>query len=197
MLEFFQGVLQAKAPDRVVLDLGAMGVGLRVSRRTFEALPAEGTAVRLLAHLHVMQDGFELYGFADDEERRLFRMLIAIPKVGPSVAMALLSSGKPEEILQWVLAEDQKQLTKVPGIGPAVARRILMELKPRLEKAGVTLIAMSGRGPEPIDDAQLEAVAALEALGFSRTDAYRKVARILAEENDLSLEETIKRALQS
>jgi len=180
MYEFIKGSLASKQPDQAVVEAGGIGYRMKISLQTFESLPGIGEPVTLLTHLHVREDIFELFGFSDAAERAFFHQLIAISKIGPKAALTILSGGTPQELSSWVLLEDAARLAKLQGIGPTTARRIIAELKPRLEKAGETLaelgsISATAKGES---GALEDAILALEALGFQRSDAYARIRKV-------------------
>ena len=197
MYEFISGKLVAKHADHIILETGGIGYRLKISFSTYEALPATGEPVKIHTYLHVREDIFELYGFAKPLEREFFFKLIAISKVGPKAALAILSAGSPEDICNWVLAEDAKTIAKTPGIGPTTAKRIILELKPKMAKGlGISEVG-SLTGDLGTTSIENEAILALEALGYSRSDVYAKIRRIIQEsESQLSTEQLIKKALQ-
>ena len=120
----------------VVVDVQGVGYRLAVSGETLEHVPAAGKEVTLHSHLIVRDDALALYGFATEEERDLFLMLLAVQSVGPKVALAVLSGGSPRELLAALAAGDAARFQAVPGIGKRTAERIVVELR---EKAGVAL----------------------------------------------------------
>jgi holliday junction DNA helicase RuvA len=153
----------APAGGDVVIECGGVGYRLAVSAETLKHVPAAGKPVTLHSHMIVRDDALQLYGFATEEERDLFLMLLAVQSVGPKVALAVLSGGSPRELLSALAAGDSKRFQAVPGIGKRTAERIIVELR---EKAGVTvpedMIAVS-RG----DDPRTLARDGLIGLGFS------------------------------
>ena len=196
MYEFITGKLISKTQDQAVLECAGIGYKLKTSFYTFEQLPLPGEEVKLYTYLHVREDIFELYGFTQPMEREFFFKLIAISKVGPKVALAILSGGSPDDIRNWVLAEDAKTIAKTPGIGATTAKRIILELKPKLEKGmdtGPVGDLTSGVG----QDIESEALMALEAIGYARSEVYAKLRTIITEEGpDLSVEALIKKVLK-
>lgn len=197
MYEYLSGKLVSKLPDHIVIEAGGIGYRLKISFSTYQSLPSVGEQVKIFTYLHVREDIFELYGFAKPLEREFFFKLIAISKVGPKAALAILSAGSPEDIRNWVLAEDAKTIAKTPGIGPTTAKRIILELKPKIERG----LGESDPGQLTSDlgdqDIEREAILALEALGYSRSDMYAKIRKIMREgEGDLTTEQVIKKALQ-
>jgi len=197
MYEFISGKLDSKQSDLMVIEANGIGYRLKISFSTYEQLPVVGTQVKVYTHLHVREDIFDLFGFAQKVEREFYYKLIAISKIGPKAALAILSGGSPADISNWILAEDAKTIAKTPGIGPTTAKRIILELKPKIEKelgtsGGGSLVA--DLGTSSIED---EAIMALEALGYARSDVYAKIRRIV-EENDseLTTEQLIKKTLK-
>ncbi len=196
MYEFISGKLVSKQADHIVIETGGIGYRLKVSYSTFEQLPGEGEAVKIFTHLHVREDIFDLYGFAQKAEREFYHKLIAISKIGPKAALAILSGGSPADISNWIMAEDAKTIARTPGIGPTTAKRIILELKPKIEKGlGFTDPGhlTSSLGTSSIED---EAIMALEALGYARSEVYTKIRRIVKDSaTELTTEQLIKKTL--
>jgi Holliday junction DNA helicase RuvA len=119
-----------------VIDCGGVGYRLAVSAQTLSKLPALGERASLHTHLIVRDDALALYGFATEEERELFLMLLSVQSVGPKVALAVLSGAPPAELLSSLAAGDTDRLQAVPGIGKRTAERIIVELR---EKVGASL----------------------------------------------------------
>jgi holliday junction DNA helicase RuvA len=135
MIALVAGDVAVRRADHVVVET-ASGVGYRlaVSAETLRHVPAVGSPVSLHSHLIVRDDAIQLYGFATEEERDLFLLLIGVQSVGPKVAQAVLSGGPPRELLSALAAGDAARFQAVPGIGKRTAERIIVELR---EKAGV------------------------------------------------------------
>ena len=135
MIALVAGEVSVRRPDHVVIET-ASGVGYRlaVSAETLRQVPAAGESVSLLTHLVVREDALSLFGFATEEERDLFLLLLGVQSVGPKMALAVLSGGPPRELLSAVAGGDTARLQAVPGIGKRTAERIVVELR---EKVGV------------------------------------------------------------
>ena len=167
MIALLSGEVALRRGDHVVVACGGVGYRLAVSAHTLGKVPAVGRPATLHTHLVVRDDALALYGFASEEERELFLMLIGVQGVGPKVALAVLSGGSPRELLAAVAAGDTARLQAVPGVGKRTAERIVVELR---EKVGAV-------GPEdPIvvaraDDPRLLARDGLVGLGFSIQEA--------------------------
>jgi holliday junction DNA helicase RuvA len=167
MIALVSGSVAVRRADHVVVDCGGVGYKLSVSGETLRHVPAVGRNVLLHAHMVVRDDALQLYGFATEEERELFVMLLGVQSVGPKVALAVLSAGPPRELLAALAAGDAARLQAVPGIGKRTAERIIVELR---EKVGATLpgpaISIS-RG----DDPRMVAREGLIGLGYSPQEA--------------------------
>ena len=136
MIALISGVVAVRRSDHVVVDCGGVGYRLAVSTQTLRQVPTVGGQVALHTHLVVRDDALALYGFASEDERDLFLMLLGVQSVGPKVALAVLSGGPPRQLLATLAAGDAARLQSVPGIGKRTAERIIVELR---EKVGVTL----------------------------------------------------------
>jgi holliday junction DNA helicase RuvA len=168
MIALLSGEVAVRRADHVVVACGGVGYRLAVSAETLRHVPAAGKPVTLHTHLIVRDDALLLYGFAGEEERDLFLLLIGVQSVGPKMALAALSGGPPRELLGAVAAGDTARLQAVPGIGKRTAERIVVELR---EKVGAPL-----PGDEPIrvtrgDDPHALARDGLVGLGFSAQEA--------------------------
>jgi Holliday junction DNA helicase RuvA len=136
MIALISGSVAVRRVDHVVVDCGGVGYRLAVSGETLRHVPAVGKEVLLHTHLVVRDDALALYGFATEEERELFLMLLGVQSVGPKVALAVLSAGPPRELLGALAAGDAGRFQAVPGIGKRTAERIIVELR---EKVGASL----------------------------------------------------------
>jgi holliday junction DNA helicase RuvA len=136
MIALVSGTVAVRRADHVVVDCGGVGYRLAVSAETLRRVPAVGNQVVLHSHLVVRDDALALYGFASEEERELFLMLLSVQSVGPKVALAVLSGGPPLELVAALAAGDAARFQAVPGIGKRTAERIIVELR---EKVGASL----------------------------------------------------------
>jgi len=132
VIALVRGTVAVRRADHVVVEAGGVGYRLAVSAETLRRVPALGGAVTLHAHLVVRDDALALYGFATEEERDLFLLLIGVQSVGPKVALAVLSGGTPRELVTALANEDVARLQAVPGIGKRTAERIIVELREKV-----------------------------------------------------------------
>lgn len=169
MIALVAGQVAVRRPDHVVIET-ASGVGYRlnVSSETLRQVPAVGNDVSLLTHLVVREDALTLFGFATEEERDLFLLLIGVQNVGPKMAVAVLSGGPPRELVSAVAAGDVKRLQAVPGIGKRTAERIVVELR---EKVGAGGDPMGEVVVTRADDPRALARDGLMDLGWSEAEA--------------------------
>jgi holliday junction DNA helicase RuvA len=173
MIALVAGEVHVRRPDHVVIET-ASGVGYRlaVSAETLRQVPAAGESVSLLTHLVVREDALSLFGFATEEERDLFLLLIGVQGVGPKMAQAVLSGGAPRELIASVAAGDVKRLTAVPGIGKRTAERIIVELREKVGTASDLVVDASGEiTAARADDPRTLARDGLVELGFSLEEA--------------------------
>ena len=190
MIGSIRGRITAKAPPQFTVDVGGLGYELEAPLSTFFHLPPVGEEVWLLTHLVVREDAHVLYGFATDDERRLFRSLIKVSGVGPKIALALLSGISVSAFAECVQNRDITALTRVPGVGRKTAERLIVEMRDRLAAAP----APSGGAAPVAGGAESEAYGALVALGYRPAEAARLLKA--AGPGTHSTEELIRRALQ-
>jgi Holliday junction DNA helicase RuvA len=166
VIALISGTVAVRRGDHVVVDCGGVGYRLAVSAETLKHVPAVGRDVLLHTHLIVRDDALALYGFATEEERDLFLMLLGVQAVGPKVALAVLSGAPPRELLRVVAAGDAARLQAAPGVGKRTAERIIVELR---EKVGASLPEDSITVTRSDDPATL-AREALLGLGYSTAE---------------------------
>ena len=193
MYNHIRGRLVEKNPAFVVLEANGIGFQINISLNTYSRLPNDEAAL-LYTHLVVKEDGWQMYGFADQEERRIFQLLISVSGVGPNTARVILSSLGPTEVESAILMENVGLLTAIKGIGAKTAQRLVIDLKDKIGK-GITT-SVSGSMQVGAVSNHAEAVSALEILGFNRIKVEKVVAAITKADNDLNVEEIIKEALK-
>jgi Holliday junction DNA helicase RuvA len=168
VIAMVRGEVAVRRPDHVVVLAAGVGYRLAVSAETLRRVPAVGKQITLHAHLVVREDALSLYGFATEEERDLFLMLVGVQSVGPKVALAVLSGGSPRELVQALAAGDTARLQAAPGVGKRTAERIVSELRPKV--GGDDPIVIS-RGES--DDPRTLARDGLLELGYTPQEADR------------------------
>ena len=173
MIALLSGEVAVRRPDHVVVSCGGVGYRLAVSAETLRHVPRVGEPATLFRHLIVRDDALLLYGFATEEERDLFLLLLGVQSVGPKLALAVLSGGPPRELLGAVAAGDHARLQAVPGIGKRTAERIVVELR---EKVGAVAPEDAPRVARLSEDPHGLAREGLLGLGFSLQEAEELLA---------------------
>ncbi len=192
MIGHLRGRLVRKAPPALIVDVNGVGYELEAPMSTFYRLPELGSEVELHTHLVVREDAQLLYGFATEDERRLFRDLLRVTGIGPKIGLALLSGIDVDTFMRCVEAQDAEALTRIPGIGRKTAERLLIEMRDRIRALGqLPAAAHSAAG----GGARAEAYAALVALGYRPVEVNRLLQSV--EQDGAGTEELIRRALQA
>ena len=182
--------------NAVFVDVNGVAFRCMTTLTTSQKCASMGMKVTLYTYLNVREDAMELFGFYDKTEMDCFKMLITVNGVGPKMGLAILSELTPDKIALSIAAGDHKALTKANGVGPKLAQRICMELKDKVGKtmgnvdSSIDLTAVSSTLS---NSNTAEAVAALEMLGYSQSDASVAVSKI---DSSLSVEDIIKQALK-
>jgi len=158
----------------LLLDVGGVGYEVMTPVGTLgRAERDDAGRVTLFVHTHVREDALDLFGFAAESDRRVFRLLIEVPNVGPRTALGVLSALPVEELSRSVDQGDVARLTKVPGIGKKTAERLVLELKEKLPKLGLAQASPATR-PSGGDDAR-KLLTALTNMGYRAAEAERAV----------------------
>ena len=191
MYEFIKGTVADLTPASVVVEAGGVGYFINISLNTYSKLNGK-KEVNILLHQAVREDAHILYGFADKNERDLFRNLISVSGVGASTAIMMLSSLNSQEVVAAITTENVAVLKAVKGIGAKTAQRIIIDLKDKLGKTSETsqILLM------PDNTIQNEALSALVMLGFTKKEAEKAVSKILQEQQGPTVESVIKQALK-
>ena len=179
MIAKLTGILDSLGADGAVIDVAGVGYQVFCSGRTLGALGRPGDSVSVCVETHVREDHIHLYGFADEVERDWFRILTTVQGVGARVALALLTSSGPDQLVDAVIAQDRATLTQATGVGAKLAARIVVELKDRVEAmAVVRRVDFAAAGADGSDAGPVPAaVSALINLGYRRTEAFGAVSQ--------------------
>ena len=195
MFYYLNGTVAEIGPNLAVIDCGGVGYACATTNYTLAQLK-RGERAKLFTYLHVREEIFDLYGFSSQAELNSFKMLIGVSGVGPKAALAILSSGTPDQLALSIVTGDEKALTGVPGIGKKIAQRIILELKDKLAKDQSSFSAQSS-GAIPVvlpGDKGGEAAAALAVLGYGSQEIGLALKGI--DMDALPLEEIIRQALK-
>ena len=198
MIEYLKGELAELTPAMAVIDCHGGGYAANISLNTYSASQGNG-ACQLYIYESIREDAYVLYGFADQQERELFLLLISVSGIGGNTARMILSALTPNELISVISSENANLLKTVKGIGLKTAQRIIVDLKDKI-KTDTLVAATAGNGPTA--DAAIntevtdEAVAALTMLGFAQGPSQKVVLAILKEEPTAPVEKVIKLALK-
>jgi Holliday junction DNA helicase RuvA len=198
VIVYVSGTLIDKSPTDAVIDVQGLGYELLIPASSYEKLPATGKKAKLLAYHYVREDAVTLFGFATDAERTLFKTMIGVSGVGPKLALAALSAMPPDALRDHILEGDASVLTQIPGVGKKTAQRLVVELRDRLaDLDGFEGGAPAGGGSGDTASIRADARSALEALGFSRADAEKRIRTALRDHDGVTTaEELIRLALR-
>jgi holliday junction DNA helicase RuvA len=174
MIARLRGELIAKAPTEVLIDVNGVAFSMQISLATFEKVGDLHSTVQLFTYLHVREDLLQLFGFATEDERALFKLLISVSGIGPKMAQGILSGISIPDLRTYLASGNSAALTTIPGVGRKLAERLVVELREKIGKLdlGGTSVGVSGDAGGTI---RSEALLALTSLGYNRSIAERAV----------------------
>lgn len=191
MYSYIKGTIEELYLDHIVIDNNNIGYRINVSSNTLKDLSL-GAMAKIYTKLIVREDDMSLCGFATKEELEMFELLTSVSKIGPKVALGILSFASPRQLGAYIVSEDIAKMSKAPGVGKKTAERIILELKDKIDKQNIefepTLLSNT-----PIMVSQDEAVDALVALGYSSAEAKEAVDK--CKKSGLNTEDIIKKSL--
>tara|TARA_B100001029_G_scaffold46677_1_gene36943 strand:- start:1447 stop:2028 length:582 start_codon:yes stop_codon:yes gene_type:complete len=190
MIAYIKGRLIEKSPTKIVVEVNGIGYDINISLNTFEKI-GDDENITIYTHLQKKEDADILFGFMTKSERKLFQQLISVSGIGPSTARTILSSISPVEIQEALISEDLNTIKSIKGIGLKTAQRLIIELKDKVdifEKNDLDLA-------QEKFNVKLEALKALEVLGFSRSKSEKVVNEIYFKDKNIELQQLIKKSL--
>jgi Holliday junction DNA helicase RuvA len=193
MISYIKGLVTWKTPTYVVLEAGGIGYHVNISLQTYAKIEQSETII-LLTYQHITENSQTLYGFAEEAERNLFKLLISVSGIGANTAQIVLSSLNTDEIKSAIVSENDRVFSSVKGIGPKTAKRIILDLKDKVVKdLGEEIILL----PQQDNTIRDEALSALIALGFNKIQVQKLLNQLLKGADRFStVEELIKAALK-
>jgi len=192
MIEYIKGTITQTTPTFVIIETAGIGYFVNISVNTFSKLEGKSD-YKILIHEVIREDAHQLFGFADEGEREIFRLLISVSGVGANTARMMLSSLSPGEIEKAISGSNVDLLKSVKGIGLKTAQRIIVDLKDKIGKHagnGEIFAFADNRNRD-------EALSALVMLGFAKSAVAKVIDKIVREEMNLTVEDMIKRALKN
>ena len=192
MITHLKGRLVEKNPTFVVIECSGVGYFVNISLHTFSKI-SDSESIQLYTHLQIKEDSHTLYGFAENSEREIFRLLLSVSGIGSSIARTMLSSLTPVQIKNAIACGDVPTIQAVKGIGAKTAQRVILDLKDKVLK----IYDIDEVSPNSNNTNKEEALSALEVLGFVRRQSEKAVEKVLAQDSTLSVEDIIKHALKN
>ena len=195
MIHSLNGTLIYSDQSVAVVECGGVGFKCFVSLNTVKKLPQTGSRVMLFTHLNVREDALDLFGFYDDKELNMFKLITSVSGVGPKVALSILSEFDADKLSLYIAGGDPKSITRASGVGAKLAQRIVLELKDKIgatefgNSDGVETVVAAGRSGNAS-----EAVQALVSLGYSQSEAALAVGKL---DQSLPVEALIKEGLKA
>lgn len=198
MIAYLKGKLTYKDPTFVIIDIQGVGYQVKISLQTYSKIKDE-EQIMLLTYLHIKEDAHTLFGFKEENEKKLFLHLLSISGVGPNTALMILSSLNSEELEHAILSGDVRVIQGVKGVGVKTAQRIILELKDKISKeSGLNTSSLEKGFDLSYTNLKEEALQALVTLGFPKVAAEKNINTILKKTgSNISLEELIKASLKS
>ena len=194
MIAHLKGQLTYKSPEYTIVDVSGVGYQVFTPLSTYYALPDPGQTVSLRVHTRVREDELKLFGFLTEEEQTIFQKLITINKVGPKLALGILSGMSPADLISTIMNNDAARLSTIPGVGKKTAERLTLELKDKLADLALEMEHHPQAAPKQgfYDDA----LSALVNLGYKKPEAEKALKTIYNQNGkDASLEDLIKESL--
>ncbi len=190
MIAKISGTLAQKVPGEIIIDVGGVGYQIFIPLSVFYRLPEVGAPVSLYIHTHLREDALQLFGFLDEEEKRLFLLLNSVTGIGPKLAINILSGIPAGDLARALRGGDQARLLSIPGVGRKLADRMIVELRDKL-------LALPSEDASQAEGSQLmrDAISALVNLGYRRGEAEKNVREII-QRGERRLEEVLKEALK-
>ena len=189
MIGRLEGKIANKSAEGILLSIGGVGYDVLCPLTVIDRVPRRGEKCVLSIHTHVREDQITLFGFVDDDERQLFRMLISISGIGPKLGLACLSGMSSDALSTAIASEDTKRLSSIPGIGKRTAERLVLELKDKVHASAPGRPAVANRMLEDLESA-------LKNLGYKAKDVDKLIADLDAESEGMSFEDLLREALR-
>ncbi len=197
MYAYLNGKVAEKGPNSLVIDVNGVGYLLSVSMNTLQETPPIGENMKVYTLLSVREDAMELYGFASQEEKKMFSRLLSVSGIGPKVALSILGAMPLRDLTLAIVTGDITSLSRAPGVGKKTAQRIALELKEKVDESDLnyTVNAPAGSFTPVQEDAAQEALAALQALGYTAAEAAKAVSQVRGQSD--SANEIVRLALRN
>lgn len=195
MYAFLNGIIADKAPNEIILDVGGVGYSLSCSMTTLQDIPPVGEMKKVFTYLAVREDAMELYGFSTKEEKSMFLRLLSVSGIGPKVALSILGSMPLRDLTLAIVTGDITALSRAPGVGKKTAQRLALELKEKVDQSDLDAAPGNPTYTPIQEDAATEALAALQALGYTAAEAAKAISVVRGQSD--SANELVRLALRN
>jgi len=197
MYAYLNGTVAEKGQNGLVIDVGGVGYLLSCSMNTLQETSPIGESMKVYTYFSVREDAMELFGFASQEEKNMFTRLLTVSGIGPKVALSILGAMPLRDLTLAIVTGDITSLSRAPGVGKKTAQRLALELKDKVEENELNYVSPAVSGPvTPLqEDAAKEALAALQALGYTAAEAARAVSQVRGQSD--SANELVRLALRN
>ena len=200
MYAYIKGMLAGVDTDGIVVENGGMGYNIKMTPDQLQSLPSIGSEVKIYTYTSVREDALWLYGFFTQDELNMFKLLITVNGVGPKAGQGILGAMTTSDLRFAIYSGDSKALSKAPGIGAKTAQRIILDLKDKISiednLPGMTEGEIGFEKSEAGQGVYFEAVQALTALGYAKSDATRVLSSIQIDDG-MTVEDILKAALKN
>jgi len=197
MFAYLKGSLEVKTKGYIVIDVAGVGYKIFMSETAIEKLGEIGSIVKVHTYLRVREDDISLYGFNTNEELRMFELLLSVSGIGAKSAIGILSNITPSSFALAVISNDVAKIKSLPGIGPKSAQRIILELKDKIktEETQEVVTKVEIQKVEENNEKILEAISALQVLGYSRKEIEKALEKV--DKESLNVEDIIRKGLSN
>lgn len=198
MYAYLKGIIEEIEEDNLVVEVNGIGYNVKMASANMSILPPKGSTVKVYTYTSVREDAIWLYGFLTRDDLSMFKLLITVNGIGPKGAQAVLSAMPADELRFAIYAGDAKKIAKAPGIGAKTAQRIILDLKEKISLED-SLAHITDAEAATANDIcygnRKEAIEALTALGYSRSDAVKAVSAVVTDEQ-MDVEKILKLSLK-
>ena len=198
MISYIKGELIEVLEDRIIIECQGIGYNIFVPMSVLDNLPMIGENIKIHTYMHIREDAMILFGFSNRDDLQVFKLLLAVNGIGPKGAIGILSTMTSDDLRFAVLGDDVQAISKAPGIGAKTAKKLILELKDKfkLEDAvELKTLHMIEKNDDRKSDKKSEAILALTALGYSKTEAVKAVSKVTIID-DMEVEDILKIALR-
>lgn len=196
MIAYLRGLLLEKHPGQVIVDVQGVGYEVTIPISAYSSLPEKGAEVRLHIHTHVREDAFALFGFATASDKALFEKLISVSGIGPKLAVTALGGLAAPELASAIKSGSVEQLVRIPGVGKKTAERMVLELRDKLDLAGLPVRADAAAPRPNFDSNEEDVISALMNFGAARAAAEAAVIKAKSASEPNSFDALFRRALK-